>query len=542
MKCLTTILFYLVAGHAVLSQVTIQKNDIDSTYLERFASKYQLESVLKQKLFRFYTKNNYRLAWFVNNSPVPHASLLINVINDRTEHGIMTNSVMDGYNLSDTLAYLEESVRKESTYYLERQKSFDVMLTASYFKHIPAMWTGVIDPHSTNDIEWYLKKNTFEYATILDSILSDSPAENPFLDYRKFHNGYFLLKEQLKKHYSIKENGGWPLIATTRLSKGDTGKVVMTLAERLHQTGDLSGGLKEPRFDNQMKAAVKRFQERHGLKQDGIVGKETLRELNTSVDERIKQIIVNLERWRWVPPLRDSEYLYVNIPEYHLYAFNGDNVDLQMPVIVGTRASHTVVFSDELEYVVLNPYWNIPYSIAVEEMLPKRQRDSLYFRRNKIEVGINGNYDSLDESLIDWTEFGPDNFPYTLRQKPGPWNQLGSIKFIFPNKFSIYLHDTPSKELFASKNRDLSHGCIRVAEPVVLADYLLKNRRDFSRQKLNRIISGKNQEDLWITLEDSMPVYILYFTVWVNRNGETHYRKDIYGHDRKLNALLFDKF
>lgn len=183
MKSMITILLYIVAGNHVASQATIQNNNIDSTYLQQFASKYLLEPALREKLLRFYTKNNHRLAWFANNSPVPHASLLINVINDRTEHGIMTNSIQDDYSLSDTLAYLEEADSKKSTYYVDNQKSFDVMLTASYFKHIPTMWSGLIDPHATEDVEWYLKKNTFEYSAILDSILNDSPDENPFLDF-----------------------------------------------------------------------------------------------------------------------------------------------------------------------------------------------------------------------------------------------------------------------------------------------------------------------------------------------------------------------
>jgi murein L,D-transpeptidase YcbB/YkuD len=271
-------------------------------------------------------------------------------------------------------------------------------------------------------------------------------------------------------------------------------------------------------FDAALAAAVSRFQRRHGLEVTGKVDEETLAELNVPVEDRIRQLQVNMERWRWMPASLGDRYIMVNVPEFRLDVIEGGKTAMTMRVIVGKDQSRTPAFSDKMSYIEVNPYWNIPESIANEEILPKLDSDPGYLAREGIE-------------RVDPSQVGSG-----LRQPPGPTNPLGQLKFMFPNDFNIYLHDTPAGHLFAKEERLFSHGCIRIEKPFELAVYLLRDDPKWSPEALQAAIdSGENKS---ISLSRPLPVHILYWTAWVDGDGTVELRRDVYGHDVRLEEAL----
>jgi L,D-transpeptidase YcbB len=295
------------------------------------------------------------------------------------------------------------------------------------------------------------------------------------------------------------------------------------------------------KYDAALVAAVKEFQTMNGLKADGIVAGETLRLLNISVAQRIDQITLNMERWRWIPKKFEPDYLLVNIPEYTLHVVEDGKEQFTMPVIVGKTLNATPVFSDKMEFVVLAPYWNVPFSIIDKEMRPKLVANAqATLDRLDMEVvkGWGAKATPIDPNSIDWANVSQKTWKYTLRRRPGPKNDLGDVKFIFPNSNDIYLHDTPHDELFSQTKRGFSHGCVRVAEPIKLAEYLLRDKPGWDRTAIVDTIAGRREK--YVTLPEKLPVYLVYFTTWVDDAGKVHFRDDIYGHDKALAKEYFN--
>jgi L,D-transpeptidase YcbB len=255
-----------------------------------------------------------------------------------------------------------------------------------------------------------------------------------------------------------------------------------------------------------------------GLKNDGVAGPATIKELNIPVTDRIKQVLVNMERMRWMPKHGEGKRLVANIPEFKLPVFEGNQHVFDMNIVVGKSANKTVIFNDKLEHVVFSPYWNIPRSIVRNEILPSIERNPQYLAANNME------------------QTGSSGGLPVIRQKPGPGNALGKVKFIFPNSYSIYFHDTPSKSLFERNQRAFSHGCIRLAEPEKLARYLLKEKGWSDARISSAMNSGKEQ---WVR-SNPVDVVISYFTAWVDNDGILNFRNDIYGHDKELANRLFE--
>jgi murein L,D-transpeptidase YcbB/YkuD len=258
-----------------------------------------------------------------------------------------------------------------------------------------------------------------------------------------------------------------------------------------------------------------------GLTTDGTIGNKMLAELNVPVKKRIRQLLINLERVRWLPVENDSNYILVNIPEFKMHVYDSSKWSYDMRVIVGTAANSSAIFSGQLRYVVFSPYWNVPESIVVKEIMPAMAKNPAYLTKNHMEItGYKG------------------KIPI-IRQLPGPWNSLGLVKFLFPNNFSIYLHDTPNRNLFQQSNRSLSHGCIRLGEPKKFASYLLRKDPSWTEQRIDSAMHLKKEH--WVTLPKGVPVLLVYFTAWVDREGQLNFRKDIYGHDTRMEAKLFER-
>jgi murein L,D-transpeptidase YcbB/YkuD len=269
-----------------------------------------------------------------------------------------------------------------------------------------------------------------------------------------------------------------------------------------------------------------------------VVGPKTIRELNVSVEERVRQIELNLERLRWSFRNLGSQYILVNIADYRLEVVEDGKTVLAMKVIVGKPYWHTPVFSAEMTYLEINPTWNVPDSILQDDLLPKIKNDPTYFTEQDFTVldGWGENAERIDPLFIDWTTVSGEDFPYRLRQEPGPRNPLGRIKFMFPNEFNVYLHDTPHRALFEKNVRTFSHGCIRLSQPIDAAVYLLQNDHEWTKEKiLEAVDSGETQI---VRLKHPVRVHILYLTAWVDTNGLVQFREDIYSRDERLDKAL----
>ena len=321
-----------------------------------------------------------------------------------------------------------------------------------------------------------------------------------------------------RKYYAIEKKGGWQTIAVNKktFKINDTATALVTIKKRLLLTGDLTAEDTTAVFTKTLQDAIKIFQHRYGFKEDGIISTNLINEMNRPVQERLQQILINMERMRWMPAQPVSDYLLVNIPEFRLHVFEKGKHAFAMNVVTGSIVHNTVIFSGTLQNVVFSPYWNVPTSILKKEILPGIARNKNYLAAHNMEW--NGN---------------------SVRQKPGLSNSLGLVKFLFPNSYNIYLHDSPAKNLFNESKRAFSHGCIRLAEPKKLAQFILRNDAAWDSVKITTAMNAG--KELFVNVKESIPVFIGYFTAWVDGQGQLNFRDDIYGHDKKMKERLFGK-
>lgn len=359
------------------------------------------------------------------------------------------------------------------------------------------------------------------------------------------HQHYKDLKTALFKYRELEKKGGWPSIpAGEKITPGKQDKRIPVIIRRLAATGDLEStkGVSSNHYDSHLRKAVEKFQIRHGLDPDGVIGGKTLETMNETVSQNIRQIRINMARWRWHPHELGEKYILVNIPNYDLSAFNKGKTEVNCPVIVGTFRNQTPALSSRVTYVDFNPYWNVTSNIAKNEELPKLQKNSSHLARKKIRVftGWGENAVELDSRTIDWKNVTPGMMSqYRLRQDPGTWNALGKIKFMFPNKYDVYLHDTPNRNLFSRSDRSLSHGCIRVGKPLDLAFFVLDGQPDkWPKEKIEKFYRGNKRATA--NTATRIPVHITYQTSWVDKNGIIYFNRDIYDRDKALIKTLFN--
>ncbi|SNR57488.1 L,D-transpeptidase family protein [Hymenobacter mucosus] len=536
---------------------------LDSVYIVKYMStepkfKDQIEWAKK-----FYRARDFRLGWFRNHELVPQAETMLGVINKAADEGLDPKEYKTK-DFNKLFASLKDA-QSDSTKRNALEKEIDVALSGTYFNYASDFYRGTVDPRSVKSIDWNVKRNKIKLHKALMTILKERESTYGYYDFEPLHPEYDRLKQALADYRILQRNGGWPVLpAGTRLVPGASSPVVAILRTRLlgasasapatpaatetpvqpvaNKPGQPSTATAvTPKYDAELVAAVKAFQQENGLKADGIVAGETLRLLNVSVSQRIDQIILNMERWRWIPKKFEPNYLLVNIPDYTLHVMEDNKEAFNMRVIVGKALNATPVFSDKMEFVVLAPYWNVPFSIIDKELRPKLAADPQgTLDRLDMEVvkGWGAKATPIDPSTVDWANLTNKTWKYTLRRRPGPKNDLGDVKFIFPNSNDIYLHDTPHDELFSQNKRGFSHGCVRVAEPIKLAEYLLRDKPGWDRTAILDTISGRREK--YITLPEKLPVYLVYFTTWVDESGKLHFRDDIYGHDKALAKEYFN--
>jgi murein L,D-transpeptidase YcbB/YkuD len=417
----------------------------------------------------------------------------------------------------------------------------DVFLTAAFAAYGEVMLTGQRSPIAL-EADWHIDPNDVDVDSALARTLR---ADDPAAALERLlpqEEGYATLRDGLARYRAIAADGGWPVLRTTRtLRSGDPLPTGHTLRARLATEGylDAARSAEETsgRYDGELPAAVARFQERHGLTIDSVLGPRTRRALNVAASERARQIAANMERYRWLPPEFASRAIVVNVPAFRLDAYDAGRRVLSMRVIVGAELEHrrTPIFSDTMRYVQFGPYWNVTRNIARREILPEVVADRAYLARNDFEL-VRGWGD--DAAVVDpWTVSDADLFSgrYRVRQRPGPLNALGRVKFMFPNDYNVYLHDTPARELFDERVRAFSHGCVRVADPAALAEFVLARRAGWSPSRIRETLAAG--ERVRVTLADPVPVYLIYLTAF-EQEGALAFRADRYRQDEVLMRAL----
>jgi len=413
----------------------------------------------------------------------------------------------------------------------------DVRLSYTFLKFAEHLERGRVPPGQVDE-HWFGTQRDEDLAQALKVSLDSGKLGEGLERLKSQHPQYAALKKVLARYREVAAQGGWgTLPASLRLRPGQSDPQVSELRAHLVATGDLDGAVAAPgtvsappAFDAAAQDALKRFERRHGLPADGRLDREVLQALNVPVEERIRQIELNLERWRWLPETLGERYVLVNIPTYHLTAVDNGRVALQMRVVTGKEDSPTPIFSDEMTTVVFSPYWNVPPDIARNETMPAVMRDPGYVSRNNLEVVRAGRV--LDPWSVDWSRPGHVQF----RQRPGAHNALGGVKFMFPNQFDVYLHDTPADALFARVERDYSHGCVRLEKPVEMAEWVLQDRPEWTPEKIQAAMSSGREQH--VALKHHIPVYIVYETVWVDDDGAVEFREDVYGHDARQEKVI----
>ena len=487
---------------------------------------------------RFYTERQFQPAWIRDKMVSDQSQKLIQVLKEADREGLNPADYRIDQ-IESLLVQVKQRQNGGNSSAVETWADLDMMLTDAFFAYGTHVSKGRLDPGKWF-YQWIPYRRSVDLVQVLTEALDKKNVEGALKNLPPRYPAYAQLRTELANYRQLAAAGGWATIPEkTKIKKGSTGHAVTLLKHRLAISGDLDAaalGIND-HFDGRLQGALQRFQERHGLNADGVMAEETRKALNFSVEKRIRQIEWNMERWRWLPDELGPRYVMVNIPDYRLFVVENQITVMSMKTVVGKSAQPTPVFMDNMSYLELNPTWNLPNSIVAEEMIPKVKKDHDYLTKKRIRIYSNWTTKAkeIDPKTIDWAAVNAKKFPYRMIQDTGV-NPLGRIKFMFPNQFDVYLHDTTQKGLFQRSKRMYSHGCIRVERPYDLGEWVLRDDTAWSKTRLlTEIKKGKRQV---VNLPKPIPVYVIYMTAWFDTRGHIHFRDDIYDYDKSLEKVL----
>jgi len=530
-------------------------------------SKFLKKITHKKFLKKFYRQNNYSSLWLTKDglNKKKYGELISHIENDLTLD--QKSSIVQ--HTQQLQQELENNLTREDLYQIE------VSLSSLYYDFLEHSLYGEIEWKNFSRKLHSLKRQKIDAAWLktkakynLSTLLNQKDIEKTLEEIKPKNFGYDALYNSLKKLYKMKVDGGWKELGYfKRLELGSTGDMVVQLRERLRFSGDYkecnsttakttnpvktiansdTNQSKEPKIDKKaifgecLNIAVKKFQKRHGLVVDGVVGGGTRKVLNISVDEKIKTVLLNIDRIKWLPRTEDKRYLVVNIPEFMLYYLEDNSVKQSLRVIVGKRRHPTPIFNEKISFIVLNPYWKVPEGIVKREIVPHMIKNPNYLRRQGIQAHRTWNERSpiVNVSNLYWEDYltGGQRFPYRLMQPPGPRNALGKIKFKFPNRFAVYLHDTPTRYLFKRTVRAFSHGCVRLSNPEQLLATISTFNKNIDLKKATKTLKGKRKVQL--NVANKLPIHLVYLTAGVNSDNELEFRNDIYNYDKYTKRIV----
>ncbi len=531
--CKTGVLVVLVACLAAAQQQDIQTL-VTSGNLP--AMRWPNFTDYRTALQKFYEPTGYAPAWVQGSHPVPQALFLIDRFNDAWKKGLNPEDY-DASRWAERIGALQTGGPAVA--------QFDVALSVCTMRYVSDLRIGRINP-AHFDFGLNVQEKKYDLAEFLRSRIVTAPdlqtvldsIEPPFAGYRRTEQALARYVELARA-----DSGGTLPAVTKPIDPGKPYAGVPRLVQFLQLVGDLPPDAELPEdqqiYSGPVVEAVKHFQRRHGLDADGRLGPATIKQLNVPLQDRVLQLQLTLERWRWLPAEFSAPPIIVNIPDFRLRTLDeNNNVTMDMRVVVGkAMRTQTPVFTREMTYVVLRPYWNVPPSILRGEIVPAIQRDRGYIARKNYEVttqaGAVVTSGEISDDVLAQLRAGK----LAVRQKPGPTNALGLVKLIFPNEFNVYLHSTPSVEAFSRSRRDFSHGCIRVEKPAELATWALRNNPGWPLEKVQQAMqTGK--DNVTVNLQKRVPVFIVYGTALAYEKGDVHFSDDIYGHDARLAAAL----
>ena len=556
---------------AKVSQVTRQKIQ---------TSKYSPKIFIQTKTIKayktlpsLYQERNYAPLWIGTDGPSTQAFEMIEIIRHSSNEALDPNY----YNISEiesTLIRIEQDRNSGNSYEAQDLAELELLLSNSFLTYAHDLHYGRVRAEQIN-LELSTRERPVNLSNLLVTAIETNQVQGTLDGLLPKYPMYAKLRISLKEYREIAANGGWqPVPYGDKFKKGARGQRVLALSKRLKVTGELDSSIAESDlFDETLDQAVRKYQQRNGLYVDGVVGKATIEALNVPVEERVSQIELTMERWRLLPQYLGDRYVLVNIANFHLYGIENNYDSINMRIVVGKPRWNTPMFSEEMTHLIVNPYWNIPPSIFRDDIAPKIKQDPEYLAKRSIDalglkapekivveetevVEVEDNLESTevtDENNTEGKKLSQVEIQnkqaqkeyaskvlsgkYRLRQNPGPGNPLGRIKFLFPNKHSVYLHDTPNRGFFKRAQRNFSHGCIRVEKPLELAEFVLSSNPNWTQSTVQSTINRGRTKT--VHLDQTIPVYILYFTAWVDNEGYVNFHKDVYGLDKTLhNALL----
>jgi murein L,D-transpeptidase YcbB/YkuD len=485
---------------------------LDSAAIENYIADQKLPDSLAHGIRNFYNVRNLQFAWFYSEGLTEQGRGLWSLYDYTTDHG---DSIKENKNLAAKM----DTVMETDTLVVSASDSAfvqtELSLTKEFLKHSNS-FKGHI---GFTDAYHFVPAKKTDVLQLADSVLklqvdsAGSSTKRPF----------YLLKQQLQKYYDIAQKGGWQEIAGGRITfkKGSSSPIITAIKKRLAMTGEFQNTDTTQVYNDSLRSAIVSYKIHHGFDSSATITDSVIKSMNIPVTQRIEQILINMNRTMWTPDIISERLIEVNIPEFMLNVYEGASKAFDMKVVVGKEGAGTTMFTGDLNQVVFSPYWNIPRSITRDEIMPKVKEDPSYLEKHKMEI-VKKN----------------DSIP-VLRQVPGPENPLGKVKFLFPNSYEIFFHDTPAKELFEKGKRAYSHGCIRLENAKQLATYLLKDDPSWTTEKIDKAMnSGKEQ---FVKLKKSVPVVITYYTAWVDENGQLNFRDDVYQHDKETSDRLFAK-
>lgn len=479
----------------------------DSIKMAGFFIKYPGFKEYEPEIKELYNKRHYNYIWFDKKGVIEFANVIYNQVNQISDEGV--------------LAKLPYKAQIDPIFYENSNVAADVnselLVSAMYFFYAKNVYQG-LNTEESKETGWHLPREKVSYVAYLDTLINDPKLLKK--DISEKISLYYDLKKGLLRYREIQKKGGWGTITMKEgvksLKPGDSATTISEVRKRLFITGDLDKNSGNAIFDDELLKAIATYQKRLNQTPRKLINQELLQYLNIPVEERIKTIVVNMERCRWISPdlIKGGEYIAVNIPSYRMRYVKNNALRLESNVVVGKDLNQTVVFSGQMSYLVFSPYWNVPTSIINKEVKPGMAKDKDYLEKHDME----------------WNNGG-------VRQKPGPKNSLGLVKFMFPNSNNIYLHDTPSKSLFNRDSRAFSHGCVRVEKVVALANAILEDDKNWNAKKIKKAMnSGKETA---YSLKKKIPVYIAYFTALADEKGNVRFFEDVYKRDTRLAGLLY---
>ena len=515
--------FSLLAINSSYANENIKVDLPDQFFSHEFEVLLMTKSLENDALTKFYAKRLFKPFWYGENKRIIEFK---KVVDKSSDHGLPESK----YN------FLEKSKNK-SVY------EFEILTMESFISLISDLNSGILKPNEIDPkISVYPKKiNREEVLGKLEKLIVNNRSIDDLvfeyapndLEYRKLLNELARLRDVI-----VNNEWGEPVPEDKFLGYKLNHSHVAKLRTRLFGMGYLAYDNGSNLYDEEVKSAVQLFQADHGLNDDGVAGNYTLQAMNVSPKTRLTQVLVNLERIRWSDFSTEPKYVMVNQPNFHAYLIEDDMVVWKSRVVIGLPEHQTQEFSDIMTHLIINPVWHVPRSISISEYLPIIQENPEFLKENDMSLIVRGTDQKIDPSLIDMSKFEPNNFPFLIKQNPSNINALGVVKFMFPNEFNIYMHDTPMKELFFKDERTFSHGCVRVQDPFQFAFNLLGYQELNPEEKFQKFLQTKQESQ--INLIEPIPVNLVYRTVFFGDYGQPQYRSDIYGRDAAVFMALQD--